>query len=148
MGPCPLVPLPPSPRPGSEPLDGVAALDPGGGTSPFTARDSVLVGSECRSIAEQFVNLPHQRVVGGGHAERDAANFGTCQRDVAGEMLDDDGNLVVIAAHEYSTETNISHRAIFPHHKWTLQRNSPVTRLPISPAKDGPNVNDGLKWTP
>jgi hypothetical protein len=96
-------------RGGLEPLDRVAALDPGRGKPPDAVGYPVLVKSESSGIAEMFVNLPHQWVTGRRHTERNAASFSPRQHDVAVKMLGDNGNVFGVTAHELSAQINISH---------------------------------------
>lgn len=92
-----------------EPLNRVAALDPGRRTSPGAARYPVLVKSESSGVAEMFVNLPHQWVTGRRHGERNAALFSARQHDMSIEILHDDGNVVAVTAHKLSAQINITH---------------------------------------
>jgi hypothetical protein len=92
-----------------EPDDRVAALDPGRCKSPGAGCYPVLVQSESIGVAEVFVDLPHQRIIGRRHVEGDTASFSPSQRYMSVKMLDDDGNVVCVAAHELSAQIDISH---------------------------------------
>lgn len=55
-------------------------------------------------IDEVLVHIPHQRIARARHLERQAAGFGTRQRDMEREMLGHHGDLIWTAADKLTRE--------------------------------------------